>query len=144
MISDLSEYDGAAESFVIALRQMAPATVVRLRGEVDLATSSLITAICRELSMKGHRRIVMDMEGITFIDASGLRALFDCQTLVEEDRGAFELIPSPAVSRLFDLLDLVGRFSTHLSVEEAVGNTSGTTSTPASEVGAPHHGRDTR
>ncbi len=57
---------------------------VTVRGEVDLATAPDLEACVRQALDDAPRGVVLDLEGLTFIDSSGLRALVS----VSKDAGA--------------------------------------------------------
>jgi anti-sigma B factor antagonist len=59
------------------VRDVTGRVVVSARGEVDLAVSAeLADAVHATLdAYRGSRRIVLDLDGLAFIDCSGVRAL---------------------------------------------------------------------
>jgi anti-sigma B factor antagonist len=99
---------------VIELRE--PARVrVRLRGELDLATVDLVANRLRGLRAR-HTRVVLDLDELTFIDASGLRVLLTAAHDARNDRWAFTVTRGRGpVRRLFEVLDL----DTHLPFDGA-------------------------
>jgi anti-anti-sigma factor len=73
-------------------------TVLALRGEIDIASAHLLDAwldAARELD----QRIIVDLEGVTFLDSSGLHAL-----LRAREEGPLELRSArPIVARCLEL-----------------------------------------
>jgi anti-sigma B factor antagonist len=55
--------------------------VVFVRGEVDLATAADLSATVRGVFASAPSSVILDLEGLAFIDSSGLRELV---TLSEE------------------------------------------------------------
>lgn len=54
--------------------------VVRLDGELDMATAPQVAAVLETmLASKDHREIVVDLTDLNFIDANGLRVLIVAQ-----------------------------------------------------------------
>ena len=49
--------------------------VVTVVGEIDIATAALLRALVDEAIEVGAARVVVDMAGIKFLDASGLSVL---------------------------------------------------------------------
>lgn len=53
----------------------AECAVVRARGPLNLVTALKLKGLLAHLVEEGHRRIVVDLAGVPFIDTSGLGAL---------------------------------------------------------------------
>jgi len=49
---------------------------VALLGELDVATLPVAERVLAEAQVRGARRLVLDLSGVTFLDLSGLRLLF--------------------------------------------------------------------
>ena len=49
--------------------------VVRLAGRLDLLSAADVRARLSAATEDGHRRLVVDLSGVTFVDSSGLGAL---------------------------------------------------------------------
>ena len=60
------------EIFDISVSQNDGTSIVRMSGELDLASSDRLSALLAELS---DRTVVVDLAGLTFIDSSGIAAL---------------------------------------------------------------------
>jgi anti-anti-sigma factor len=91
-------------------------TVVTLSGELDLDSGAWLSAQSTRLVPRpsGPRPsgTVLDVAGVSFIDASGLRSLISLVGRL--DRGQQHVAlrsPSPALMRLLDLLDMRDRFA---------------------------------
>jgi anti-anti-sigma factor len=78
--------------------------VVRVRGELDLATSPALEAVLRALATDRHPA-VLDLSELRFIDSSGLRLLLLADADASREGWSFALAPelSHAVERLFGL-----------------------------------------
>ena len=50
-------------------------TVLRLCGELDMATGPTLTKVLHELQHDGAQEIVIDLRGLSFLDSMGLSAL---------------------------------------------------------------------
>lgn len=57
---------------VVALDVEPPRIVAS--GELDLTAVPLVRAAFEELGASGHRRAVVDLAGVSFVDLAGLRA----------------------------------------------------------------------
>ncbi len=84
---------------------------VAARGEIDLATVSVLTAEFDSLSVEGATLVVFDASAVDFVDSSGLSAIIDAATALEA-RGGLFLIEgmSPAMQRVLEVTGLLERY----------------------------------
>jgi anti-sigma B factor antagonist len=68
--------------------------VIRLDGELDIASASLLEAAVAEACGDGAREVVLDMARIEFMDSMGLKAILRSQKLCEEHGCALVLTPA--------------------------------------------------
>lgn len=86
--------------------------VLRLAGELDLASVPHLQRALDRIRPDAEQ-IVIDVERVTFIDSSGLRALLVWRRQCEEDGVEFRLTPgTPDVRRLFEVTGLLDRLPT--------------------------------
>ena len=86
-------------------------TVVTLSGELDLHSGAWLTAQSARLVPRPSDT-VLDVAGVSFIDASGLRSLISLVGRLGSGEHRVALrSPSPALVRLLDLLDMRDRFA---------------------------------
>jgi anti-sigma B factor antagonist len=79
---------------------------VRLRGELDLATADLAADHLNRLRAR-HATVVLDLDELSFIDASGLRVILTAAQDARNDGWGFTVTRGSApVRRLIELLDL--------------------------------------
>jgi anti-sigma B factor antagonist len=75
--------------------------ILRLVGEVDLATAPKLEAAIERIAAEGAE-LTLDLRGVTFIDSTGLRLLTVQSRRFEQAGVDFELIPGPPhIQRLF-------------------------------------------
>lgn len=101
----------------ITRSQVETATVVRLDGEHDLATSpELVEAMAAATPQ--HARVVVDLTGATFIDSTVLRAI----TTGAGESEAFALVAPQGTPprRLLDLTGLTGVYAVAEDLESAL------------------------
>jgi anti-anti-sigma factor len=81
-------------------------TRIRLRGELDIATAEAVAkrlAVLRER----HESVLLDLDGLTFIDASGVRLVLAAAEDSRRDGWVFAVTHgSHQVRRVFVLLGL--------------------------------------
>jgi anti-sigma B factor antagonist len=86
----------------IELLDEADPLVLRVSGEVDHMTAGMLTNSVTAATAVD--RVVLDLSGVTFFDAAGVRVLIE---LREQAEGLVEVAEtSPAVDRVLDLVDL--------------------------------------
>jgi anti-anti-sigma factor len=76
--------------------------VLRLAGELDVATAAQVRNALEEALSHGSSPIV-DMAGVEFIDASGLRPILQVAASLN-GAGPLTLVNAPLVSRLLKLI----------------------------------------
>ncbi len=88
-----------------------PSALVTVAGEIDLATSALLQAVFDDV-LRSRReppvaRLVLDMRGVAFVDASGLSPVLHARAVLARRGGALEVRrPSFAVRRLLRVLGM--------------------------------------
>jgi anti-anti-sigma factor len=103
-----SEVQETAGGLRITRRNAAGVTVLRLDGELDLATAPELSAAVQQAFAGGAHPVVLDMAAVGFIDSTGVRTLLEAQQLAGRD--LVLMAPSGAVTRVLDLTRLRGRF----------------------------------
>jgi anti-sigma B factor antagonist len=86
--------------------------VVRVVGEIDLATAPQLRTLLGELIDAGAAQVVLDCSGLEFLDSSGIGVLVAARSRLGDD-GALVLVAPPAhVRKVLDITGVVG----HLTV----------------------------
>jgi anti-sigma B factor antagonist len=77
---------------------------IEVRGELDLAGVPTFRAAVRDLDVSCHRRVVLDLGRVSFIDAAGLHAVLDLHDECLDVSTALTILPGPRqVQRVFQL-----------------------------------------
>jgi len=80
---------------------------IRLRGECDLATAPELLEQVERLIGAGQTRLVFDLQSVTFLDSSILRAFLAARRDLQPHGGEVVLLCRPGfVRRLLSLLEL--------------------------------------
>jgi anti-sigma B factor antagonist len=98
-------------------------TVLEARGELDLYTAPKLRDEVLGIIDRGDQRIAIDLNGVGFIDSTGLGILVACLKRVREREGRMVLI-APESSPLRRLLSLTGLeqvLPTYTQLGDAVG-----------------------
>ena len=91
--------------FEVSVQRSGTTAIVRLAGELDLATAPELTDVLHGLEPTCER-IILDVTGLEFIDSTGLRL-----AVVEHDRAAvdgFEFVITGAAGAVLKVLRLTG------------------------------------
>ena len=104
------------EEFEVTVEQRDGTCVVRVRGEVDLATHEQLAEKLHQAAARGGP-IVVDMSACEFIDSSGIRALL----LGDRDIERFAIAsPTNQVKSVLDMTGVSRAVPTHASLDEAL------------------------
>jgi anti-sigma B factor antagonist len=80
--------------------------VVRVEGELDIATAPEVRRELLGHITEGRERVVVDLSGTTFIDSSGLQSLIVARKRLDESGGS--LLLSGCSDQLLRVLDVTG------------------------------------
>ena len=136
-MGQMSDFDGfgvtmveaAPRGFAVTVGFERSRAVLRVRGEVDLFRSPDLAALLHAVIDQGHRSLVIDLAGLSFIDASGLRIIADGASRLRQSGGELVIGSPPAMfRRLIDItgmselfkLEATAEVATRLAAEESV------------------------
>lgn len=95
--------------------------VLGVSGEVDVATAPRLREKLIGLVTDGQYRIVVDLEGVEFLDSTGLGILVGALKRVRTHEGELALVcTQPRVLKVFEITNLTKVFPIHTTVDEAV------------------------
>jgi anti-sigma B factor antagonist len=97
--------DQYTPQFEVSVERAGTTAIVRLAGELDLATAPELADVLHGLE-PACQRIILDVTGLEFIDSTGLRL-----AVVEHDRAAvdgFEFVIAGAAGSVLKVLRLTG------------------------------------
>jgi anti-sigma B factor antagonist len=87
--------------------EMAGWTVVSLYGELDVATSPTLREQLIQLVGDGSTRLVLDLEGVDFLDSTGLGTIVSALKRARTHGGDLRLVCTQArIMRLFEITGL--------------------------------------
>ncbi|QBX55028.1 anti-sigma factor antagonist [Nocardioides seonyuensis] len=93
--------------------------VVRPSGEIDLSTVEQFREVLRELIIRGHAHVLVDMDDIDFIDSLGFGVLVAARRKARAFNGSLGIVCSAErVLRLFKVTALDRVFTITASVSE--------------------------
>jgi anti-sigma B factor antagonist len=96
-----------SQAFEVEHEKYGTTLYVRLLGEFDLAAHDLFESTVYGLDGDAPSAIVIDLQGLKFIDSTGLRQLVALWERAQRDNFEFAIVPgSPEVQRAFELTGL--------------------------------------
>lgn len=98
------------ELFSVTSEIRGHAAHLRLFGEIDMATAPVLEGWLQSAESNGNTAIVVDLEQVTFIDASGLRPFLGAAQRAIHSGRTFAITRAPAVVQR--VLQITG--TTHL------------------------------
>lgn len=98
--------------------------VLSVRGEVDVYTAPKFRERLIELVTEGHHRVIVDLEGVDFLDSTGLGVLVGGLKRLRSHEGDLLLVCTQSrILKVFEITGLTKVFSIFDSVEAASGTT---------------------
>ena len=108
----------------LTTREVDGKTIVAVGGEIDVYTAPKLRDKITELVAAGVYDIVIDMEGVEFLDSTGLGVLVGGLKRVRAHEGSLRLVcTQERILKIFRITGLTKVFPIHTSVEEAVAAT---------------------
>ncbi len=103
-------------------REVDNRTIVAVGGEIDVYTAPKLRDKISELVGEGRHNLVIDMEGVDFLDSTGLGVLVGGLKKVRAHDGTMELICSQdRLLKIFRITGLAKVFTIHASESAALG-----------------------
>jgi anti-sigma B factor antagonist len=95
--------------------------VVFVGGEVDLATCPQLRDALAELVDQEVYHLIVDLEGVSFLDSSGIGVLVSVLRRTRDHGGSLRLTaPGPQVRRVLELTGVTKLLTTYATLDEAM------------------------
>ena len=95
--------------------------VITLSGPIEFSSRKTLRTVIDDGLTKGCRDFILDLQGVTFIDSSGLGALVACFSTVRKQGGSMKLVHVPRqVYSLMEMTKLTHFFDILDGLEEAM------------------------
>lgn len=105
-------------AFGISSHRLERGIAFVLKGEVDLASASIVEDELTRAALS-ESLIVMDLEGVSFMDSTGLRMVIAADRRLRERGACLQLVHVPRqVQRLFELVGIAA----HLDIADPAEN----------------------
>jgi anti-sigma B factor antagonist len=101
----------------------APYTVLSVKGEIDVYSAPRLRERLVELVSQGHRQIVVDLEGVDFLDSTGLGVLVGGLKRLRSHDGELSIVCSQSrILKVFEITGLTSVFRMAATVDEATAS----------------------
>src|SRR4051812_39260145 len=108
----------------LSTRTEGDRTVVTVGGEIDVYTAPKLREQLIDLVSSGNYHLVVDMEGVDFLDSTGLGVLVGGLKRVRAHDGSLRLVcTQERILKIFRITGLTKVFPIHASVDEALAAT---------------------
>ncbi len=106
----------------VTVREVSPAMVVDVSGQITLGEgSALLRKTVRELLEGGHRKILLNLGDVNYIDSAGIGELVSGYSTAKRQSGELKLLNlSKRVRDLLQLTKLYTVFDVHTDEHAAV------------------------
>jgi len=104
------------------IRETGAVCVLKAKGRFTSgeAVTLFESAFHRALA-SGHVYLVLDLEGVSFIDSSGIGSIVNALRQANRAGGTVKLVnPSTFVSKTFKMVGILPLFSVHTSEQDAI------------------------
>jgi anti-sigma B factor antagonist len=111
-------------SFKATSREIGSVVIIDMDGRITLGEgSALLRDLIRENLAKGHKKIVMNLADINYIDSSGLGELVSGYRLIKSEGGEVKLLNlNKKVTDLLQITKLYTVFDIHTQEAEALAS----------------------
>jgi anti-sigma B factor antagonist len=95
------------EEIDVSVRSDSTATIITVRGEIDMVTAPALNAELGEVVQAEEGDVLVDLKDIAFIDSTGLHVLLNAQRrLVRQGHHLFVICEDGPVRRVIQLAKL--------------------------------------
>ena len=106
---------GDVADFAVAVDRLDDCVVVRVEGELDMASASVLEDAISRVTSAPH--VVIDLSSCTFLDSTGMRVI--TETMRQAPRVSV-VATDPGVLRVLEITAVDTMVSVHASVEDVL------------------------
>ena len=113
----------SATTFGIVQSEPDPTTsVVSVEGDLDLSTAPRLKWMLVDALEIGHRRLVIDLSGATFMDSTALGVLVAIWRKLESGERLIVVCTRPDVLKIFEYAGMDGAFAIFSTLDDALAH----------------------
>ncbi len=102
------------------VRNVSDHAVVDVKGEIDVYTAPKLREKLIELVSEGRYNVIVNLEGVDFLDSTGLGVLVGGLKRLRSNDGEMSLVSTQSrILKVFEITGLTKVFAIHDSVEAA-------------------------
>jgi anti-sigma B factor antagonist len=117
----LNDEGGLAMELGVSRESVGGATVLSVRGEVDVYSAPTLSENLAQLLEEGATAIVVDLSEVAFLDSTGLGALIGARSATEDADGRLAVVcTNDRILKLFTITGLDSVFEIFPTTAEAV------------------------
>ena len=106
----------------LEVQKVGSYSVVMVEGEIDVYTAPKLREKLIELVSEGSYDVVVNLEGVDFLDSTGLGVLVGALKRVKAHEGSLSLVcTQDKILKIFKITGLTKVFPIHDSIDEATG-----------------------
>jgi anti-sigma B factor antagonist len=110
----------------VTTREEGGRTIVEVGGEIDVYSAPALRDRLNGLVAEGHHDLIVDMQGVEFLDSTGLGVLVGGLKRVRTHNGSLQLVCSQErVLKVFRITGLTKVFVIHDSIDKALAADAG-------------------
>ena len=99
-----------ADELRVEVSETVRAWSVVVRGEIDMETAPQLERVLDEVVAKGALLVTLDLEGVDFLDSSGLRVILGASNKLNAQEGQLLIEgASSAVQRVLEITGIIER-----------------------------------
>ncbi|MFP5298207.1 MAG: anti-sigma factor antagonist [Actinomycetota bacterium] len=107
------------------VRKVDSHSVVDVKGEIDVYTAPKLREKLIELVSEGSYDVIVNLEGVDFLDSTGLGVLVGALKRVKAHDGSLSLVcTQDKILKIFKITGLTKVFPIHDSVEDAAAGSN--------------------
>ena len=104
----------------LATREVDDRAVVAVGGEIDVYTAPKLRESIVAAVDAGHRRLIIDVQKVDFLDSTGLGVLVGALKRVRADGGSLDIVcTQERILKIFEITGLDKVFGLHSTIEDA-------------------------
>jgi anti-sigma B factor antagonist len=117
----LNDEGGSAMELGVSRESVGGATVLAVRGEVDVYSAPELSDNLTQLLDEGTTAIVVDLSDVAFLDSTGLGALIGARSATESAGGTLAIVcTNDRILKLFTITGLDNVFQIYPTTDAAV------------------------
>ena len=103
-------------------REIDDLLIIGLKGKITIGSGDVMLRDTMEQAAKsGHKKVILDMDGVKYVDSSGIGELVNVATMLKEAGVSLRLARlNNKVFSLLQLTSLVSSFAIYDSLEDAM------------------------